>query len=118
MHPIFIFEKALMREHFNESYIESDLYPKAVFEGNIINFDPDLEGEQTRFIKGEFSMHGVTKSLEIKAKITKQKTNYTINGNFQAEVEDYNIKIPALLKGNIAKTISVDFNFQYESYDN
>ena len=36
----FVFKKSLMHEHFNESYIESDLYPKATFEGNIIDFDP------------------------------------------------------------------------------
>ena len=27
----FVFEKDLMQEHFNESYIESDLFPRATF---------------------------------------------------------------------------------------
>lgn len=38
----FVFKKDLMYEHFNESYIESDLYPKANFEGIIIDFDENL----------------------------------------------------------------------------
>ena len=29
----FHFEKALMEEHFNESYVESDTHPKATFQG-------------------------------------------------------------------------------------
>ncbi|GAB1858204.1 hypothetical protein MHTCC0001_30410 [Flavobacteriaceae bacterium MHTCC 0001] len=113
----FVFEKALMREHFNESYIESDIYPKATFKGKIIEFDPDFEGEQTRMVKGNFSMHGVSKDLEIKIKINKQHNAFVISGSFEAVVEDYNIKIPPLLRGNIAKIINVDFKFDYEPYN-
>lgn len=113
----FVFEKALMREHFNESYVESDIYPKATFEGEIIDFDPSLEGVQTRIVKGNFSMHGVTKELEIKTKIEKLQGKFIVTGTFEAQVKDYNIKIPPLLKGNIAKIISVDFKFEYESYE-
>ncbi|MGY8939647.1 MAG: YceI family protein, partial [Flavobacteriales bacterium] len=29
----FLFEKALMQEHFNENYVESEIYPKATFKG-------------------------------------------------------------------------------------
>ncbi|MEX0314876.1 MAG: YceI family protein [Allomuricauda sp.] len=113
----FIFEKALMREHFNESYIESDIYPKAIFEGTIVDFDPALSGEQTRMIKGKFSMHGVTKQLEIKTKIERVDQKYQLSGTFETIVQDYKIKIPPLLAGNIAKTISVDFRFECVPYE-
>ncbi len=113
----FVFEKALMREHFNESYIESDIYPKATFKGQIIDFDPNAEGTQTRIVKGVFSMHGATKELEIKTKIEKTQNAFFVTGTFEAMVKDYDIKIPPLLKGNIAKTIKVDFNFKYEPYE-
>ncbi|RYZ52205.1 MAG: YceI family protein, partial [Sphingobacteriales bacterium] len=33
----FKFEKALMQEHFNENYMESDKFPKADFKGRIMN---------------------------------------------------------------------------------
>jgi len=114
----FIFEKALMREHFNESYIESDIYPKANFEGKIVDFDETIKGEQTRFAIGKFSMHGVTKDLEIKVKVNNEDGRFTVSGSFETQVNDYNIKIPPLLRGNIAKTIVVDFNFEYETYEN
>lgn len=113
----FVFEKALMREHFNESYIESDIYPKATFEGKISDFDPSQEGEQTRMVSGTFSMHGVSKELEIKTKIENIKGTYIVSGTFEAYVKDYSIKIPPLLAGNIAKTISVDFRFEYRPYE-
>ncbi|MEZ4811601.1 MAG: YceI family protein [Allomuricauda sp.] len=113
----FIFEKALMREHFNESYVESDIYPKATFEGMVLDFDADLSQDQTRIIKGNFSMHGVTQEIEIKAKIGHRDENYIISGTFDAVVKDYEIKIPPLLAGNIAKTVSVDFRFECLPYE-
>ncbi|WP_420604069.1 YceI family protein [Flagellimonas sp.] len=113
----FIFEKALMREHFNESYVESDIYPRAVFEGNIIDFDPAQSEEQTRIVKGSFSMHGETKQLEIKTKIERSERTYLLSGTFETVVQDYKIKIPPLLAGNIAKTISVDFTFECLPYE-
>ena len=37
----FEFKNALMQEHFNENYMESTSYPKAVFKGKIDNFSKD-----------------------------------------------------------------------------
>ena len=34
----FIFEKALMQEHFNEKYLESEKYPKSTFSGKVEGF--------------------------------------------------------------------------------
>ncbi|HET8735407.1 MAG TPA: hypothetical protein VFM69_02295 [Pricia sp.] len=62
-------------------------------------------------------MHGATKALEIKTKISYINNNYVLSGSFEAMVDDYEIKIPPLLAGNIAKVISVDFRFEYEPYE-
>ena len=35
----FKFKNSLMEEHFNENYIESDIYPKVTFKGHLLNFD-------------------------------------------------------------------------------
>ena len=114
----FIFEKALMREHFNESYVESDIYPTATFEGIILEFDPNQSQDQTRIVSGDFTMHGITKKVEVKAKIEHRNNIYIISGIFDAVVKDYEIKIPPLLAGNIAKTVSVDFRFECMPYEN
>jgi hypothetical protein len=72
----FVFEKSLMEQHFNESYIESDTYPKATFEGVIKNFDPHLIGSQNRIIAGVLVIHGVSKPIEIEARIDHYKRDY------------------------------------------
>src|SRR5690242_16719248 len=57
----FKFEKSLMQEHFNENYMESDKFPKAVFKGNIgkgaVNFAKD--GNYPVTAKGKLTIHGV-----------------------------------------------------------
>lgn len=115
----FSFKKALMQEHFNESYIESDLYPKANFSGNIEDFDTQSVDIQTRLIKGDFQLRDVTRQVEIKAQIARdrQSSSYIVSGELVLDIDDYQIKVPALLKPNIAKAIKVQFNFQYSPYE-
>jgi len=113
----FKFKKSLMYEHFNESYIESDLYPEATFEGTIHNFDTKTDNTQTRIIKGKIVLRDISKEIEIKSKIQKANNNYTITGSLALNIDDFNIKVPALLAPNIAKTITVSFEFKYDLYE-
>ncbi|MEO1013151.1 MAG: YceI family protein [Bacteroidota bacterium] len=112
----FVFKKALMQEHFNESYVESDSYPKATFEGTILDFDPYLEGVQTKMIEGQLTVHGITKETNIKAHIENLKGNYSIHGDFQVAIKDFEIRVPPVVEKNIAKTIAITFQFEYTPY--
>lgn len=114
----FVFEKALMREHFNESYVESDLFPKATFEGDILEFEARGPQVQTRIIEGVFSLHGMSREQRVKAKIENMLGHYVLSGSFDMVVKEYGIRIPALLAGNIAETVAVDFSFEFEPYEN
>jgi len=109
----FVFKKALMRQHFNDSYMQSDLYPKAFFEGNIIDFDPNA-ATQTKMVKGNLTIRDITKEFTIKTNIEKKDKSYLITGDFDITIEDYKIKIPPLLVPNIAKTINTKFNFELQ----
>tara|TARA_B110000046_G_scaffold185459_1_gene227160 strand:- start:3552 stop:4100 length:549 start_codon:yes stop_codon:yes gene_type:complete len=113
----FVFKKDLMYEHFNESYIDSDVYPKANFVGNIIDFDTSTKDPQTKIIRGKLTIHGITKEIDIKTTIEIIDKNYIAFGDFDLLVKDFEIKIPPILSGNIAKTISVKFRFQYQPYE-
>lgn len=113
----FVFKKALMREHFNESYIESDIFPKASFEGTILDFDSSLPPSQTKIIKGRIELHGVSQEKEIKTTIENTNGTIILSGTFSLRVADYNIKIPPIVAGNIAKTIEVTYRIQYAPYE-
>jgi len=112
----FVFKKDLMYEHFNESYIESDIYPKAYFQGKILDFDASQK-TQTKIIRGKLTIHGITKEIDIKTTIEDTGGNYNLYGGFEVRVKDFDIKIPPILSSNIAKNISLKFRFQYQPYD-
>lgn len=112
----FVFKKDLMYEHFNESYIESDIYPKATFEGDIIDFEPSLK-KQTKIVRGNLTIHGIAKEIDIKTTIEKENGTYALSGEYNVFVKDFDIKIPPILSSNIAKMITIKFRFQYQSYE-
>ena len=47
----FMFKNALMQEHFNENYLESDIYPKSIFKGKIKDWDSITINDSTLNIR-------------------------------------------------------------------
>lgn len=64
-----------MEEHFNENYIESTKYPKAIFKGKIENFDASklTDTPQKYIINGTLEIHSKTKNITSIAMIKKQE---------------------------------------------
>ncbi len=112
----FQFKKALMQEHFNENYVESYKYPKATFKGMIVNFNEIFEDDFETEIKGILLVHGKEKEISTMAKVTKKKEILLISGQFIVEVADFDIKIPAIVANNIARTIEVTFVLKHKPY--
>ena len=109
----FHFEKALMEEHFNEDYMESDKFPKSTFKGTVagiakINFTKD--GIYPVTVTGNITIHGITKNASAAGSITIKNEKINISSNFTIKLEDYNIKIPGLQKNNISETIEITIN--------
>lgn len=112
----FMFEKALMQEHFNENYVESDKYPKATFKGEILNFDSISEEETKVEVKGKLTIHGKTKEIVIEAFTLKTADGINMTGDFFINLADFGVEIPAVVKKNIAEKIKVSFNFNHQPY--
>lgn len=113
----FTFEKALMQEHFNENYLESGQYPNASFKGKITNIDAidfSKNGEYQATFSGTMNIHGVDREISEKANITVNDGKVSLNSIFDLTPEDYGIKIPAGKRENIARTVEVTVNMNYE----
>jgi polyisoprenoid-binding protein YceI len=113
----FLFKKALMQEHFNENYVESDTFPKATFKGDILNFDAITEVASKQKVKGILTIHGVEKEITIDANFTKTADSILVDGDFMLNLEDFEVEIPAVVAKNIAKNIKVSFNFNHKPYN-
>lgn len=115
----FQFEKALMQEHFNEKYVESDKFPKASFKGNITNLeeiDFSKDGSYKALVEGKLTIHGVTKEVKTEGTIDVKDGKIMANAVFPITVADYEIKIPSVVRDNIAKEVETTVEMSYAPY--
>lgn len=105
----FQFERSLMQEHFNENYLESKRYPKAVFKGIIENFDKNEIATTAKeyWIRGKINIHGKTKKIRVPASIAKSSERIYLKANFPLNTDDFNITIPFMVRSKISKKVNV-----------
>jgi hypothetical protein len=111
----FRFKNALMEEHFNENYAESDNHPKATFKGKIesFNFYSLSKIKRPLLIDGSLTFHGVTKEIKGVSILLKMVDDKIVfSGRFKVSVSDFNIKIPKVVKNKLSDEVSVVFNFE------
>jgi polyisoprenoid-binding protein YceI len=106
----FEFEKQLMQQHFNENYMESNKYPKSEFKGTITN-NSDInykkDGTYTAKVKGQLTIHGVTKTVETTGSLKINGGKIDANAAFNVLISDYDIKIPSIVKDKVSNTIKI-----------
>ena len=102
----FEFPNKLMQKHFNDSYLETDIYPECIFRGKI----------NENSASGEITLHGVTKKIEIPISKTINEENIIISTDFKILLKDHKIKIPRLLFQNIAEEIEIKVSSEFIKY--
>jgi polyisoprenoid-binding protein YceI len=109
----FTFERALMQEHFNENYVESDKFPDAKFAGSISNMSAiamDKDGSYPATVKGKLTLHGETRDVETTGKVTVAKGKVTATANFAVLLSDYKVNVPSLVSDKVSKTAKITVN--------
>ena len=102
----FSFENPMMQEHFNSAtWMDSEKFPTASFKGNIdnlsaINFKKD--GTYAAQVKGDLTLHGVTKSVTSAGSISVVGGTVKIVSDFSVALADYGVNGPAIAAGKVA----------------
>jgi len=113
----FQFEKALMQEHFNENYIESEKYPKSTFKGTVSDISKvklKTDGTYPVNVSGELTLHGATGKVNTKGTLTVKGGKVSGHAVFIIALADYKIEIPKLVEKNISKTIEITVRCLYD----
>ncbi len=113
----FLFEKALMEEHFNENYVESSKFPKAEFKGEITNktaIQFTKDGAYPAHVKGKLTLHGISKDLEADGFITIKDGKPQISAEFKVNLIDYGVEIPSLVADKVSKEARIKVNCSLE----
>ena len=113
----FSFKRALMQEHFNKDFIESDKFPKAEFKGQVTNNSEikyTTDGTYPAKVKGKLIIHGVTKDVETTGSITVKSGKIAVSSSFNILLPDYNIKVPAVQRSQVSDTIKITVDCSLE----
>lgn len=112
--PILAFEgfnSALQHEHFNENYMEVESYPKATFNGKIIeDIDFSTPGSHRVRAKGMLDVHGVSKERIIPGTLKITSSGISIRANFDVTLADHDIEIPSIVTQKIAEVVQVELD--------
>lgn len=112
----FEFEKALMQQHFNEEgYLNSDKFPDARFKGTIQDFasvNLNQDGSYNVKVKGDMTMHGVTKNMTADGKINVKGGVVSAFAEFYVKLADFGISVPGGAAAKIAEKIKITVDVQ------
>jgi hypothetical protein len=113
----FHFKNALMEEHFNENYMETERFPNSSFSGTLTGISSySTDGKYNVTAKGWLEIHGVKNLIQIPGSITIQNQKLILHSVFTVKLVDYKIKVPSLYITNIAEQIEITFDASLEPY--
>jgi hypothetical protein len=112
----FHFDRALMEEHFNENYMESDKFPKTSFKGKITNLSSvnfSKNGTYDVTVEGDLTIHDVTNKISVNGTLEVITGGINANSKFNIVPEDYKINIPGVVREKINKNLEVTVTMKY-----
>ena len=112
----FHFDRALLEEHFNENYMESDKFPKSSFKGKITNLSSvnfSKNGTYDVTVEGDLTIRDATNKINAKGTIEVITGGINATSKFLINPEDYKINIPGVVREKIAKSLEVTVTMKY-----
>lgn len=105
------FNSALQREHFNENYMETSIYPLATFAGKIVE-DINIQKNGTYKVraKGKMKIHGIANTRIIPAVITVSDKGISLTADFTVLLADHQIKVPRVVNNKLSEEIRVSIS--------
>jgi len=115
----FVFDKTLMRDHFNETYMESNKYPEATFVGKLEGGIPENVAEdKVVTVSGKLNLHGIIQEQNIQVTLKTDANGFlNVTGKFRIRLIDHKIKIPRIVFKNIAETVEVSFELKLKQIE-
>jgi len=103
------FNSSLQKVHFNEDYMETELYPNSTFKGKIIEeVDLSVKGEYKIRAKGKMNIHGVEFDRIVRCDLIVGENKIDVKAVFTVFLADHNISIPSIVNKKIAEEIKLD----------
>jgi polyisoprenoid-binding protein YceI len=94
-------DRAEMNRRMHEEVLQSDGYPEIVYECSKISASKTGDGQYWVALNGELSLHGVTRSQPVSARVTLSADTLHAAGEFSVLQSDYEIKPVSAAGGTV-----------------
>lgn len=87
----------LRDEHMRENHLNTEEFPFAEFTGILVGFDSSVKDTQLVVAKGDFTIRGKAKAMEIHGKVISNGNTLYIKANWEVKLADHEIPLPKFL---------------------
>ena len=104
-------QKQIINKELREIVLEPAKYPEIVFKSTEVKGKLLSPGQYDLKIGGDLTLHGVTKHIEIPAKVTVTGRDLRAVGEFSIDRSDFNVKATSAFQGMVRVRKKVKFTF-------
>jgi polyisoprenoid-binding protein YceI len=104
-------QKQIINQSARKEVLEVEKYPEIVFKSTAITGEMKAGGQYEVKIKGNLTLHGVTRLIEIPAQVTVNGNILRSTGHFSIDRSDYGVKTHAIKWGTIRVRDEIKFEF-------
>ena len=104
-------QKQIINKELREIVFEPEKYPEIVFRSTEVTGKALANGQYDLKIRGDLTLHGVTRRIEIPAKITLTGNNLRAVGEFSIDRSNFNVKATSAFHGLVRVRNKVKFTF-------
>ncbi len=104
-------QKQIINRELREIVLEPEKYPEIVFKSTEVKGKSLGNGQYNLKIGGNLTLHGVTRHIQIPAKVTVTGNDLRAVGEFSIDRSDFNVKATSALHGLIRVRKKVKFTF-------
>jgi polyisoprenoid-binding protein YceI len=104
-------QKQIINKELREIVLEPAKYPEIVFRSTEVTGKLLGNGQYELKIRGDLTLHGVTRRIVIPAKVTVAGNNLRAVGEFSIDRSDFNVKATSAFHGMVRVRDKVKFTF-------
>jgi polyisoprenoid-binding protein YceI len=104
-------QKQIINKELREIVFEPEKYPEIVFKSTEVTGKPLGNGQYDLKIRGDLTLHGVTRPIVIPAKVTVAGSNLRATGEFSIDRSDFRVKATSAFHGMVRVRNKVKFTF-------
>ncbi|HEX8162299.1 MAG TPA: YceI family protein [Pyrinomonadaceae bacterium] len=94
-------QKRIIDRELREIVVEPDKYPEISFKSAGVKVDAPAGGEFGARIAGDLTLHGVTRRVEIPARVSMTGEDLRARGEFDISRRDFNVKATSAFHGTV-----------------